>query len=394
MLMEDLPTKFTHFKSLYSQWELMPTFLVGEYLFYILTLIALYHALRSGYWYTFIWFAALFTGTCNDIFFMFLPLVDNFWQAQATIMLSERLPLYIPCVYICFMYYSVVAAEQLSINVLSSATSAGVLALLFYGPYDVVGAHFLWWTWHETDPSVSQRLIGVPVGSSLWVLTFASAFYLLLQICKRLLRSRRFRNIIFAFALICILTTPLMLVQMFILQLIDQQHIPTLSMLLSVAALYLTITFLGIVYSFMKNAVILKRERSHIILMIATYGYFLTLSIIAIFGNPEKHISMGVHQTFGPCNITSQDLLGHVRRDFICDSDNDHNFYLKCLNHNPKTYESWYPVCGKPASNMYFLYGVLLLAVLGSFTYAGLYTNRKIYQPSPVFKEEIKNDLS
>jgi hypothetical protein len=38
-------------------------------------------------------------GTANDVIFMALPFVDNFWQSQATIMITPRLPLYIPCVY-------------------------------------------------------------------------------------------------------------------------------------------------------------------------------------------------------------------------------------------------------------------------------------------------------
>jgi hypothetical protein len=57
--------------------------------------------------------AALIAGTANDLIFMALPLVDNFWQAQTTIMLTPRLPLYIPCVYVCFMYYATVSVWRL-----------------------------------------------------------------------------------------------------------------------------------------------------------------------------------------------------------------------------------------------------------------------------------------
>jgi hypothetical protein len=60
-----------------------------------------------------VWFAALIAGTANDLIFMALPLVDNFWQAQATIMITPRLPLYIPCVYVCFMYFPTVSVWRL-----------------------------------------------------------------------------------------------------------------------------------------------------------------------------------------------------------------------------------------------------------------------------------------
>ena len=40
------------------------------------------------------------------------PQVDSFWQAQAVLMLTPRMPLYIPCVYNVFMYWSNVAATN------------------------------------------------------------------------------------------------------------------------------------------------------------------------------------------------------------------------------------------------------------------------------------------
>ena len=40
------------------------------------------------------------------------PQVDSFWQAQAVLMLTPRMPLYIPCVYNAFLYWSNVAAAH------------------------------------------------------------------------------------------------------------------------------------------------------------------------------------------------------------------------------------------------------------------------------------------
>ena len=67
---------------------------------------------------------ALIAGTANDMIFMALPLVDNFWQAQAMIMLTPRLPLYIPCVYVGFMYLSTVAVWRLDLPPLARAAWA------------------------------------------------------------------------------------------------------------------------------------------------------------------------------------------------------------------------------------------------------------------------------
>src|SRR5690606_17614897 len=146
-----------HFHNPIIQWQLMPTFLVGEYLFYLLALIAFLHAKRHGFVHMLIWYASVVSGTANDLFFIFLPFVDNFWQAQATIMLTPRFPLYIACVYICFMYFSVVAAWRTNLGILGRAALAGLLAYFFYAPYDIIGVKYLWWTWHQTDPSVQER---------------------------------------------------------------------------------------------------------------------------------------------------------------------------------------------------------------------------------------------
>ena len=125
-----------------------------------------------------IWLASLISGTANDAFFMALPLVDNFWQAQASIMLTPRMPLYIPCVYVTFMYTASVAAWRLGrpsgiLGGLSLAALAGLMGEMIYSPYDITGAKFLWWTWHDTDAPVRDRLFGAPVGSSCWVFTFS-----------------------------------------------------------------------------------------------------------------------------------------------------------------------------------------------------------------------------
>ena len=83
--------------------------------------------------------------------------MGNFWQAHATIMLTPRLPLYIPCMYNVFMYPAVVASWRLSISPLAQAALAGLAGEIIYAPYDIVGIKFLWWTWDEGDPAIRSR---------------------------------------------------------------------------------------------------------------------------------------------------------------------------------------------------------------------------------------------
>ena len=47
---------------------------------------------------------------------MHLPIVDNFWHGQATVMLTERLPLYILFVYPGFLYVPLACVWRLVVQ--------------------------------------------------------------------------------------------------------------------------------------------------------------------------------------------------------------------------------------------------------------------------------------
>jgi len=36
---------------------------------------------------------------------------------------------------------------------------------------DTVGAQFLWWTWHSSEPLYQDREGGVPIASSFWIMS-------------------------------------------------------------------------------------------------------------------------------------------------------------------------------------------------------------------------------
>ncbi len=54
-------------------------------------------------------------------------------------MLTPRMPLYIPCVYITFMYCGAVAAWRLNLPPAAEAAAAGILGEMIYAPYDITG---------------------------------------------------------------------------------------------------------------------------------------------------------------------------------------------------------------------------------------------------------------
>jgi hypothetical protein len=355
-------------KSPADQWAVMPSFLIGEYLFIACAAAAFVHAWRQGperRKHVLVWVLALLAGTANDMIFMALPLVNNFWQAQATIMITPRLPLYIPCVYVCFMYFPTVSAWRLRLPPLSRAALTGLGACVFYAPYDIVGAKFLWWTWHDTDPPIKNRLLGAPIGSTMWILTFTAAFSWLAGrvIDKDPAVSRK--TVAKAVALVCGLSTLLMMVQMTALQQLDGGTPGIRGLVL------LVLIFAGLFAAGLRKATPEPRRPADRVLAIAAAAYFAVLVAIMAAFDPSTHRSASVHQTYGPCHVASTDITGMTRFKFLCAEDFDEDFTFACVDALPAEGAEWYTVCGRPHTSFArWMAGVTALGVVGALLYA------------------------
>ena len=360
----------------------MPTFVVGEFVFISLTVLLLLHALKQGRVHTLIWFSALVSGTANDVFFMALPIVENFWQGQACIMITPRMPLYIPCVYIVFMYTSTVAAWRLGRecgfqNALSLAALTGLMGEMIYSPYDIIGIKFLWWTWHDTDAPIRDRLYGVPVGSSSWVITFTASFQLLhqLTIPKPVIEGKQ--KLTNGKALFCLLVngllaTPLMMVQMSLFQLIsgDLQGFPTTKHTFVAILTLFTLLATRILFNRVKsNALQARVQIWDLIINLALVLYFCFLFAIMMIGKPEDHSSTGVHQEVGDCSVKGIDISGHERQVYLCKDSYEEDFSFNCKKTDYET-SQWYTVCGNPHKDKPTFVAVIgLLGLMGSIVY-------------------------
>ncbi|MCA9523822.1 MAG: hypothetical protein KC609_22790, partial [Myxococcales bacterium] len=333
---------FSHFNSPLAQWQVLPSFLIGEYLFILGAVLALIHAWRSGRDHLLIWIAALVAGSANDIIFMALPLVDNFWQAQATIMLTARMPLYIPCVYVCFMYLPTAWVRRLGLPRWSTAALTGLLASLYYAPYDIIGAKFLWWTWHDTDKPIAARLFGAPVSSTLWVLTFVATFAWLLDHTLRKHPDVTARRFGIGLAKVAGLTTLFMILQMTVLQQLDGGT-PGYRALAVCVVLYAGLAWSGF-----------RSREPHPVagvdrfLLVYVVGYFLVLAGIGLTFDPATHKSTGTHQKTGKCYVEAKDITGNTRYEYLCVTDFDEPYSFACLPSPPPPGSTWYTVCGRP----------------------------------------------
>ncbi|MEM9697111.1 MAG: hypothetical protein AAGA56_31550, partial [Myxococcota bacterium] len=359
----------------FHQWEVMPSFLLGEWLFIACALLAFVHAARqsgaSRRRHLFVWFGALLAGTGNDTIFMALPLVDNFWQAQATVMLTSRMPLYIPCVYVWFMYVPTVAGWRFAARFgrlpwWGSAPLAGLAAIIVYAPYDIVGAKFLWWTWHDTDSPIGHRLLGAPIGSTMWVITFVAAFSAIVGWAVR--EELTPRRIAKTLPVVALASTPVMVLQVTVLQSFDE-GVPGPRGLVFVVALYTALIVAGF-----RRRQASRWPASGLArpLWAVVAVYFVSLTLIEAAFDPATHRSLSVHQTVGPCYVEATDITGLTRFAYLCPADFDEDFSFSCAAPPPDG-ARWYTVCGRPHRS----YGLWLAAVgglglLGSILYGGL----------------------
>ena len=346
---------FQHFLSPSEQWARLPTFFIGEWVFIALALALLVHAIRTDRAHLLLWVGALVAGTANDLIFMALPMVDNFWHSQASVMLTARLPLYIPCVYVCFMYLPAVAARRAGLPLASTAALTGLLAVLFYAPFDITGAKYLWWTWHDTDLPVATRLLGAPTSSTLWVLTFSGSYALLLGAVLRKDPEVSARTFALGLAVVALCATVVMVVQITVLQQLDGG-----------APGYFAIGVGLTLYAIAAARGARKAEPRPVRRLDAlawTGAVVYHVALVACVGlfDPSAHTSVGVHQELGECHVEATDIAGLTRYQFLCATDYEEDFELECGGETPEPSATWYRVCGREHRD----FGLWLGAVLG-----------------------------
>ena len=51
---------------------------------------------------------------------------------------------------------------RLKLPLWSLPFAVGLADVLLDVPYDVTGVNLIWWTWHDTDPNIFDRMYNVP----------------------------------------------------------------------------------------------------------------------------------------------------------------------------------------------------------------------------------------
>ncbi|GMH67558.1 hypothetical protein TrLO_g9399 [Triparma laevis f. longispina] len=381
---------FTHLKPLQTQLSTQPSILTAEILFTFSSLLCLIHALLTSRSHVITWFSAIISGTANDIFFMILPMVDNFWHAQCTVMLTPRLPLYIPLAYASFQYVGVAASQRLqNASTLSKSAYAGLCSSIFYAAYDLVGAKFLWWSWHTTDAATVIRWCGVPVGSTMWTLVHVFVFTYILNctVFNPAAASSSFTtSFIKGGAATAILTTPCMMIMMSPFQL-HQLEIDFSSLTLTqlpgkpdITAISLVVATFGYLANKGLRTGVAPPRWPDKMLFATVLLHFATLTLVLAMFDPEAVTATGLHQTIGDCDTKDYDLSGYERRKYLCNKKkhstfSNHNQYFSVCGKVKDV--DWFTICGKGKVERRHLEGIAVLTLIGICLFRILVVSRK-----------------
>ncbi|KIH59897.1 hypothetical protein ANCDUO_09861 [Ancylostoma duodenale] len=144
-----------------------PYFLGAELLFVFLSFLTLAHAYRHGGRYLYAWIAVTIYAFNVESLTLSVPDLNLSWHAQGVLtFFGMRVPLYaLFGVHQMFVYTSYVLVRRMRLPWWAEGPAAGLSAVMLLIPYRILGTKMLWWTWHDTDPIIKERMFWVPWSS-------------------------------------------------------------------------------------------------------------------------------------------------------------------------------------------------------------------------------------
>jgi len=365
-------------------WEQHRSFLIIEVIFYFLALLTFKHAMCSGGRYRYLWFTTILHGCVVESLSYFLPDIDNFWHAQSMVMLlGKRLPLHIVLFYPVFIYTAFVSVSRMRLKAWAEPFAVGLAVVLLDVPFDIVGIKLLFWTWHDTDPNVYDRMYWVPWTSYYFHAAFASAFAVLFFGTRRVLcSSPRFDSDGFIKETLCSLVTGLLAMPLGVLLFLPLYH--PLHDMLGIHTEVCVLLFLSIYFIIVwtadrhpeKEARTTPSKGWFDVISLHVFIHFITYITLISVEDPQTIQSTGLHETIGPCDEMSatHTAFGSVleKRKYLCASNYSEGYFdFHCLSGSaPKSGDSWYTICGTALPNrIEYIIVVTAFSLLGLIVY-------------------------
>nr|CAD7403377.1 unnamed protein product [Timema cristinae] len=282
------------------------------------------------------------------------------------------------------IYNASVAVSKARLPNWAEPFAVGLVAVLVDIPYDIVSVKFLHWTWHDTDPNIFDRHYWVPWNSYYFHAAFSASFIFWFHGWHRWVTSEDKWQVaswwreLFVAVMAALLGMPggILLFIPIYHPLHDLFQVHT-----EVCVVLLLTGFFLIVWSADRNPIGRARPSTgtrssgsdrRILLVLHLVQYYALFLGMTIFGDPQEEVSIGLHETTGPC-----DKIAYVRtpvglelskRKYLCVSNYSEDYYdFKCVPKGaPSEGKSWYTICGTPFTERaeYFavISGICILA--------------------------------
>ncbi len=338
--------------------------------------------------------AAVLGGLGNDVIFSWLPLVDNFFHAQGALMVTPRFPLYIAAWYVGWLYTSTVLVWRLGFPRAHAALNAALVSLLsaaLYAPWDLVGAKYLWWTWHDSDKVLQHRWLGVPWASTMFTLVYAFCWSWIFH--RVAFQRPHWRHPRAAVAAAACGGVPLMMVAMTVLGSLIALRPPPAPppsgvTVVTTVLLLLLMVAKGVVVDGAVPSRQVGRDgagRADGVLFGGLALHFCFLLSTPYVWDPRDSRSTGVHEAVGftdaECAERAEDLQGWSRSLYLCKTTAWH--YTVCDPPTPTGSRSWYTLCGTEFGPGWraAATGVVLTAALvhAAVVWVGLASKRRVH---------------
>ncbi|XP_055688151.1 uncharacterized protein LOC129792806 [Lutzomyia longipalpis] len=359
-------------------------------------IISLHCTWKGGRW-PFLFAAAIGQGLTVELASYWIPHIDNFWQSLTPVMFfGHRLPLYIIFLYPVFYYHSSWAVSKLKLRCgLVEHLAVGVLTVLIDLPYDIIGAKFVHWIWHDTDPNIADRHYWVPWNSYYFHASFAAFWSFIFHSSRKLFSGGKtplnkweagpIKAEIASVILASLLGMPGGC--LFFLILYHPFH-DVFGVHSEVTTVTLLVTFIVIIWKFDRNSlrsgIVEKMKILDWALIVHLILHYLTFLGTAIFFNPEEQIIIGLHEPIGDCKSTVpvETLLKTLtKKQFLCATNYDEKYYdFHCLPGKkvPKDGSVWYTVCGTPFENrVEYILVLSLIAFVAFIVFSSIHFDGK-----------------
>ncbi|KAL4239964.1 hypothetical protein ACF0H5_000760 [Mactra antiquata] len=303
---------FVRFRSPSEISKLHPDYLKMELSCFVCTFLTFIHAWRVGGRFKYLWVAVILHGLFVEAVSYWMPDIDSFWHAQGIVMfIGQRLPLYIICIYLVFIYTASVAVAHSGMKWWAQPFAVGLTVVMLDLPYDILGIKNLFWTWHDTDPNIYDRHYWVPWTSYYFHATFACSFTAVFHASHKLLApsKKTYQNAGVVIETVCMLLASMLGFPLGVIQFIFIYHPlhDTYGIHTEVCVMLLVVVYGVIIWQGDRSA---ERTASHskkwfldeiMTEVILHYTYFLYLVFTS---KPENNVVVGLHEPVGPCNET------------------------------------------------------------------------------------------